>query len=234
MAQDATVVADAVTHPLDALTDAEIKSAVVLLNNSGHVDNKTLYPAMTLIEPPKDFVRAWKKGDAIPRRMLAILRSKAETFEAELELTAQLIERFSGKGKTNGLKQHPSLWLNSPHDARSILASDDAPQMRAVFSTQNFWVSKNKLREIWAAGLYPNRSKTDEGLPRFVEDHESVVDEDLVVWYTMGFRYVTRPEDSPILPTFWHEMVIRPAFFFDMDPAMTFNSGRTEAVEETP
>jgi primary-amine oxidase len=49
--------------------------------------------------------------------------------------------------------------------------------------------------------------------------------QDIVLWYTMGFRHVTRPEDFPVLPTFWHEMTIRPAFFFDMDPSMTFNSG---------
>ena len=142
--------------------------------------------------------------------------------------------RVVNNTNTNGLKQHPSLWLNAHHDAQSILSADDPPQMRAGFSAHNFWITKNKPDEIWAAGLYPNLSMTDEGLPRFVQDNESVADQDLVVWYTMGFRHVTRPEDFPILPTFWHEMTIRPAFFFDMDPAMTFNSGRSEAVEEAP
>ena len=125
----------------------------------------------------------------------------------------------------NGLKQHPSLWLNAHHDAQSILDPEDPPQARAQFSANQFWVTRFKPNELWAAGLYPNLNPKDEGLPEFVADAEDVAGQDLVVWYTMGFRHVTRPEDFPILPTFWHEMTIRPAFFFDMDPSMTFNSG---------
>jgi primary-amine oxidase len=125
----------------------------------------------------------------------------------------------------NNLKYHPSLWLNAHHDAQSILDPADPPQARAQFSASQFWVTHYKPNELWAAGLYPNLNPRDEGLPEFVKDNEDVAGEDIVIWYTMGFRHVTRPEDFPILPTFWHEMTIRPAFFFDMDPSMTFNSG---------
>ena len=133
--------------------------------------------------------------------------------------------RLSNGKTTNKLKQHPSLWLNAHHDAQSILDLADPPQMRAGFATNQFWVSKLKPDELWSAGLYPNLSTKDEGLPQFVADGEAIADEDIVVWYTMGFRHLTRPEDFPILPTFWHEMTIRPAFFFDRDPSMTFNPG---------
>ncbi len=133
--------------------------------------------------------------------------------------------RVVNLGTVNGLKQHPSLWLNTHHDAQSILDPEDPPQARAQFSSSPFWVTRYKPDELWAAGLYPNLNPKDEGLPQFVADNEDVAGQDIVVWYTMGFRHVTRPEDFPILPTFWHEMTIRPAFFFDMDPSMTFNSG---------
>jgi primary-amine oxidase len=133
--------------------------------------------------------------------------------------------RLSNPNTRNTLKQHPSLWLNAHHDAQSILDPTDPPQARAQFSANQFWITKYKADELWAAGLYPNLNPKDEGLPQFVADNESAASEDLVVWYTMGFRHVTRPEDFPILPTFWHEMTIRPAFFFDMDPSMTLNSG---------
>ncbi len=126
---------------------------------------------------------------------------------------------------TNSLKQHPSLWLNAHHDAQSILDPEDPPQLRAQFSASQFWVTHYKPNELWAAGPYPNLNPKDEGLPLFVGDSEDIAGQDIVVWYTMGFRHVTRPEDFPVLPTFWHEMTMRPAFFFDMDPSMTFNSG---------
>ncbi len=133
--------------------------------------------------------------------------------------------RVTNPNTKNGLKQSPSLWLNAHHDAQSILDPEDPPQARAQFSKHQFWISKYNPLELWAAGLYPNLNPKDEGLPQFVANGESATNEDLVLWYTMGFRHVTRPEDFPILPTFWHEMTIRPAFFFDMDPSMTFNSG---------
>jgi primary-amine oxidase len=133
--------------------------------------------------------------------------------------------RISNAGVKNLHKQSPSLWLQAHHDAQSILDPADPPQARAGFSAHQFWVTQHKADELWAAGLYPNLSQVDDGLPRFVADAATIVDEDLVLWYTMGFRHVTRPEDFPILPTFWHEMTIRPVFFFDRDPSMTFNPG---------
>ncbi len=135
--------------------------------------------------------------------------------------------RVTNPGKKNALKQTVSYWLNAHHDAQSIMADDDASQARAAFSQHQFWVTKNKANENWAAGTYPNLQKQDDGLPVYVADAEAISGEDLVIWYTMGFRHITRPEDFPILPTFWHEMTIRPAFFFDRDPSMTFNPGVT-------
>jgi primary-amine oxidase len=144
-----------------------------------------------------------------------------------MAMAGQNIRVVNTKTK-NGLKQSPSLWLNAHHDAQSILDPTDPPQARAQFSANQFWLTRLKADELWAGGLYPNLNPKDEGLPRFVSDNEDAAGQDIVVWYTMGFRHVTRPEDFPILPTFWHEMTIRPAFFFDMDPAITFNSGFRE------
>jgi primary-amine oxidase len=139
-------------------------------------------------------------------------------------MAGQLL-RVTNPETRNGLKQQPSLWLNAHHDAQSIMDADDPAQVRAQFSTNQFWLTRYKPDELWAAGLYPNLNPKDQGLPVYVSDNEDIKGQDLVVWYTMGFRHVTRPEDFPILPTFWHEMTMRPAFFFDMDPGMTFNSG---------
>lgn len=133
--------------------------------------------------------------------------------------------RVTNPDKKNALKQTVSYWLNAHHDAQSIMDDADASQARAAFSQHQFWVTKNKQGENWAAGTYPNLQKKDDGLPVYTSDAEAIAGEDIVIWYTMGFRHITKPEDFPILPTFWHEMTIRPAFFFDRDPSMTFNPG---------
>jgi primary-amine oxidase len=139
--------------------------------------------------------------------------------------------RIINPNEKTKLKFNPSYWINTHHQATSVLEPDDPPQRRAGFTAQTLWVTKRKDNEYWAAGLYPNLSTKDEGLPAFVADAEPIVSDDLVVWYTMGFRHAPRPEDFPILPTFWHEMTLRPAFFFDMDPSMTFNPGQLKVKE---
>jgi primary-amine oxidase len=140
--------------------------------------------------------------------------------------------RVINPNEKTDLKFNPSYWIDLHHTATSILDPQDPPQMRAGFSAQNLWVSKFRGDQKWAAGLYPNLSTKDEGLPAFVAKAEPISNEDIVLWYTMGFRHAPRPEDFPILPTFWHEMTLRPAFFFDRDPSMTFNPGQLKFKEK--
>ncbi|MFN0190465.1 MAG: hypothetical protein ACKVP5_00580, partial [Aestuariivirga sp.] len=131
--------------------------------------------------------------------------------------------RLENPSAMNALGQHPSYWLDSGHSVSSILPADDAPQMRAAFSAHPLWISRYKPDELWAGGLYPNLSKGGDGLPQFTADGAPATGEDIVVWYTLGFRHLTKPEDFPILPTYWHEAVLRPAFFFDRDPSSRLN-----------
>ena len=140
--------------------------------------------------------------------------------------------RVVNPNEKTGLKFNPSYWIDTHHQPTSILDPADPPQIRAGFTSQTLWVTKRRDDQYWAAGLYPNLSTKDEGLPAFVAKKESITNEDLVVWYTMGFRHAPRPEDFPILPTFWHEMTLRPAFFFDHDPSTSFNPGELAPPKE--
>jgi primary-amine oxidase len=106
------------------------------------------------------------------------------------------------------------------HGATSLLPPEDPAQRRASFSALPLWVTRYRASELYAAGDYPNQSAGGEGLPRYVNG-ERVAGDDLVVWYTMGFHHVTRPEDWPVLPTVRHSVTLRPHRFFDRNPAMT-------------
>ncbi len=142
--------------------------------------------------------------------------------------------RVINPNEKTGLKYNPSYWIETHHQATSVLDQADPPQRRAGFTAYSLWASRYAEGEDWSAGLYPNLSTKDEGLPAFVAKKRSINNEDLVVWYTMGFRHAPRPEDFPLLPTFWHEMTLRPAFFFDRDPSMTFNPGQLQPEGKTP
>lgn len=173
--------------------------------------------------------------DSVTRKSLWTLKTGRYTAEGPIVpdhmATGGETWRVINPNEKTSLKFNPSYWIDTHHQATSVLDPIDPPQIRSGFTAQSLWVTKRRDDQYWAAGLYPNLSTKDEGLPIFVSKKEAITNEDLVVWYTMGFRHAPRPEDFPVLPTFWHEMTLRPAFFFDHDPSMTFNPGQLGAKE---
>ncbi|MDX1409437.1 MAG: hypothetical protein R3330_14920, partial [Saprospiraceae bacterium] len=57
-------------------------------------------------------------------------------------------------------------------------------------------------------------------LPEWTKANRSILDTDLVVWYTLGFHHVVRAEDWPVLPTSEHSFELRPFDFFRHNPAL--------------
>jgi primary-amine oxidase len=128
--------------------------------------------------------------------------------------------RIENPNRTNALGQHPGYELRGDHMSMSLLAADDLPQRRAGFSAAPLWVTAYNQKELYAAGPYPNQSRGGDGLPAYVAQHRRVANADLVLWYTMGFHHVTRPEDWPVLTTLWHSVALVPYGFFDHNPAL--------------
>jgi primary-amine oxidase len=71
-----------------------------------------------------------------------------------------------------------------------------------------------------AAGAYPNQSRGGEGLPRWAADNEPLVNQDVVVWYTLGVTHVPRPEEWPVMPVSHVGFKMIPAGFFARNPAL--------------
>lgn len=105
--------------------------------------------------------------------------------------------------------------------AISFVSPDDPAQKVGAFSEHQFWVTPYKPDEIYAAGTYVTSSKGLEGLPEWTKANRPIENTDIVGWYTLGFHHVVRVEDWPIMPTLWHEFLIRPVNFFDKNPALT-------------
>ena len=82
------------------------------------------------------------------------------------------------------------------------------------------WVTRYDPGELFASGVYPNQNRTVEGLPNFVADGAPIANQDLVLWYTVGFRHQTRAEDWPVMPVLWHSFKLRPFNFFDRNPGL--------------
>jgi primary-amine oxidase len=128
--------------------------------------------------------------------------------------------RIVNPNLTNRLGQHPGYELRPGHSATSLLSTDDFPQRRAAFSAAPLWITAYDPRELYAAGAYPNQSKGGDGLPAYAAQHRPVENADIVLWYTMGFHHLPRPEDWPVLPTMWHSLALVPYGFFDHNPSL--------------
>lgn len=105
--------------------------------------------------------------------------------------------------------------------AVSSISMDDPAQRVGAFSEHQMWVTPYRPDELYASGMYVSSNKGLEGLPEWTKANRSIENTDIVGWYTLGFHHGVRLEDWPVMPTLWHDFLIRPVNFFDRNPALT-------------
>lgn len=131
--------------------------------------------------------------------------------------------------RETALGHNPGYQIEAGHGAVSLLSPEDHTQRRAAFSAAPLWLTTHRPEEQFAAGDYPNQSRGGDGLPAFA-DGEATENQDLVLWYTVGFHHLTRAEDWPVLPTKWHGFRLRPYNFFDRNPSIDVPTAFQEAA----
>lgn len=110
--------------------------------------------------------------------------------------------------------------LEPGENAVPFASEDSGIRERAGFTDHQVWVTQYKPGELYSGGDYPNQSTGGDGLPQWVFDNESLVSEDVVLWYTMGVTHITRPEDWPIMPVETAGFKLLPTGFFTSNPAL--------------
>ena len=91
---------------------------------------------------------------------------------------------------------------------------------RAGFMTKHLWVTPYAPDELSATGPYPNQHPGGAGLPEYTKNDRNVENTDLVLWYTLGYHHVPRPEDWPISPVAYCGFSLKPVGFFDINPVL--------------
>ena len=91
----AAVPAAAADHPLDPLNYQEIWLALEILRDAGHLDEDTRFSQLTLEEPAKDAVLAWRPGEEMPRAAYALVRQGEDSFEAVVDLEGNAVASWS-------------------------------------------------------------------------------------------------------------------------------------------
>lgn len=186
------------------------------------------------------FVREQLVGEALPATSArrSVWKRVAAVEPSELGIDPSHVPglwRVENRSVKTALGYHPSFEIAGGHNATSLLGSDDPAQRRAEFSARALWVTSYKAGELYSAGDYPNQAAGGDGIARYV-DGETIDGRDLVLWYTMGFHHVTRPEDWPVLPTVRHSVTLRPHRFFTRNPALDVprEADATPAARQQP
>jgi primary-amine oxidase len=91
---------------------------------------------------------------------------------------------------------------------------------RGGFATRQLWATPYDPAQRFAAGEYVAQNPGPDGLVAYTAGDRSIVDSDLVVWYTVGAHHVVRPEDWPVMPVTKVGFHLKPFGFFDGNPML--------------
>ena len=128
-----------------------------------------------------------------------------------------LVSNTSAK---NALGQPVSYKLMPGENILPFAHPDASIIKRAGFMTKHLWVTPYRRDEISATGPYPNQHPGGAGLPEYTRNNRNVTDTDVVLWYTLGYHHVPRPEDWPISPVAYCGFSLKPVGFFDTNPVL--------------
>jgi primary-amine oxidase len=153
-----------------------------------------------------------------------ITRETPVTSEAEgardWEYSTARYWKIVNPGKINELGSPVGYKLMPRDVVPSMVQPGSAIYDRARFVQHNLWVTRYDPAELYASGNYPYQSPDVQGLPLYQADDAPLENTDVVLWYTVGSHHITRPEDWPVMPAERAGFVLKPAGFFDQNPAL--------------
>ncbi|MBD2168545.1 primary-amine oxidase [Calothrix membranacea FACHB-236] len=147
----------AISHPLTALTSAEINTAVSVVKKDKNLTDKAVFPLITLQEPDKKAVINFTPGKSFQRQAFLVVyeREKNQTYEAIVDIRTQKLS--SWKAIPNA---QPAL-INPEYDlAREIVQSD--PQWQAAMQKRGITDFDKVKINCWAPGILTD-SETAKG-----------------------------------------------------------------------
>ena len=137
-----------------------------------------------------------------------------------MDLASARYWRVTNPNKCNSLGDPVGYKLVPGVNALPFNHPDSAIGRRAAFMYKHFWATQYARDELYPAGWYPNLHGGGDGLPLWTARNRSLVNENIVVWYTMNYHHLPRPEDWPVQPCIYASFHWMPSGFFDSNPAL--------------
>jgi primary-amine oxidase len=198
-------------HPLDPLTEGEIERAARALIQQRHLPEDVLFPALTLREPPKEQVLAYRPGQDVPREAFAIVfdRTANRTSEAVVDLGADRVTSFR---EVPGVQ--PRILVAEYDPVTDLVRAN--PEVRAALRKRGITEPDKVYVELWAGGpAQPGKPNARLGRALCYDRREGGTGylrpvAGLVVFLDLNARKVLRVADSGTVP-----VADNPDNFFD-------------------
>ena len=120
--------------------------------------------------------------------------------------------------RMNGLGQSTGYALLPGENAPPMHAPNSAPRRRAAFLDHQLWVTIEDPHQMYASGEWVNLLRERDGVSTWSAADRSIVDKDVVLWYTFSVVHLPRPEDWPVMPAYTAGFRIVPIGFFTANP----------------
>ncbi|KAH8683742.1 copper amine oxidase [Ilyonectria robusta] len=136
--------------------------------------------------------------------------------------------------KLNPISKNPVGFKIVPQPAQLLIAhKDSVVRKRARFAEHHAWVTRYRDGDLWAGGKWTNQSMIEKnGVADYAARNENVRGEDLVFWTIYGLTHNPRVEDYPVMPVEIVTVTLKPADFFDRNPALDVPPS-TQAVNKS-
>jgi len=157
-------------------------------------------------------------GNAV-RTVETALASEREA-QRTLDLETQRTWKIVNPGSLNRLGRPVAYKLVAGVNALPFLDPEAPVARRARFMFKHFWATRYAPDELYPAGWYPNQHGGDDGLPAWTAADRPLENENCVVWYTLNYHHLPRPEDWPVQPVVYASFHWMPVGFFDANPAL--------------
>ena len=216
---DASAAEDTAWGPLIAPGRAGINHSHFLsLRLDLDIDGTSNMFARTLLESETPPAEAHRRTSIWTTREVAAKTDTEAKFKLSYEHPAMWHVMNMNRKNATG---YPVGYMIHPHGNSLMLMDPADPAFsRAQFANYHLWVTPYAPEERYAAGDYPNQSGPGQGLPAWTSHSRDIVNQDLVLWYTMGFHHVPSSEDWPVYSLGWHAVTLTPYNFFDRNPAL--------------
>ena len=110
--------------------------------------------------------------------------------------------------------------LHVPPFQKMLADPDSYHFKRAEFADHNLYAVRYRDGELYAGGKYTNQSRGGDGVRSWAQRKEDITDTDLVLYVQFGLQHSTRIEDFPVMPCEIIKVALKPANFFDKNPAL--------------